>query len=90
VVTVTLKANIVGADTPAARGAVAKVLAEVVERAYADAPAGTVAGAYVITTLPALEPTPTNATTEVGGVQVTLERAEDGWYLITLVPVDPR
>jgi hypothetical protein len=90
VVTVRLKANIVGADTPAARGAVAKALAEVVERAYADAPAGTVAGAYVITTLPALEPTPTNATTEVGGVQVTLERAEDGWYLITLVPVDPR
>jgi hypothetical protein len=89
VVTVSLKANLIGPDNATNRASVAAALAKLAALAYKDAADGLAAGDFVVARLPNLEPPVGEATTAIGGVHIRVEHLDDGAWIISMELLDP-
>jgi hypothetical protein len=89
VVWVAFKADIVGADTPSAREALAASLTGLVDRSMADSGSSEAVGSFILARLPSLEPGAPPAADDLAGIDISIDRHETGTYIVSVEAPEP-
>jgi hypothetical protein len=89
VVWVAFKADIVGADTPSARDALAASLTGLVDRSIADSGSSKAVGSFILARLPSLEPGAPPAADDLAGIDISIDRHETGTYIVSVEAPEP-